>query len=214
MFCDNNTNNVHCKTITITSVIESFNLKQSIPWWDRRMLFSFSCSSLKDLDVISYFILRSGKTPLYPVQIYFVVRAKTSTTEHISELNKLHAFQEATWRHTFSPKRISLLSSEQGKVPLVLFSELCLSFNIVADNVNNFQDTTQHRPHWILSTRRVWLSLRPPIISYRSIFKVQLLSLFEFNCREMIDDSTFSVMNFIIDTLYCSKLDYSKAQSA
>ena len=47
----------------------------------------------------------------------------------------------------------------------------------------------------------IWLRLRPPIISYRSIFKVQLLPHFEFNWRGMIEDPTYSVMDFIIDTL-------------
>ena len=41
----------------------------------------------------------------------------------------------------------------------------------------------------------VWLTVRPPIISYRSIFKVQLLSHFEFNWRGMIDNPTYSVMD-------------------
>ena len=41
----------------------------------------------------------------------------------------------------------------------------------------------------------VWLRVRPPIIPYQSIFKVQLLPHFEFNWRGMIDDPTYSVMD-------------------
>ena len=43
----------------------------------------------------------------------------------------------------------------------------------------------------------IWLRLRPPIISYRSIFKVQLLPHFELNWCGMIDDPNYSVMDFI-----------------